>query len=1218
MKKFPFRHPLFALVALVAMLAQGTWALAGTTGGLSGTVVAAENNAPLAGVKVTVSSPSQVASTTTDAQGHFTFVSLTPDTYTVSAEKEGYQSISQTGIAVFADNMQTLSLSLLKIIGKVTTRATGALVKPGTTADVYSVNAATQQVVKGLGGGGSLDQAYSAIASVPGVYVPAGANGWNQTVNIRGGDYDQIGYEFDGVPVNRSFDNYPAVTASALGQQELQVYTGAAPASAEATGLSGFINQVIKTGTYPGFASADIGVGAPAFYHKLNFEIGGATPSRLFSYYVGIGGVDQDFRVYDQNNGAALSSNFGSQFDVFPCPAPGNANFAGCYAASGAVGAWGGPFVGAGGYQLGPFNAGTVPAHGTDRENVFNFHFGIPHRKDAGRDDVQILYDVASLWTWFYNSPNDWSQTQLLAANPSGLLRGGAPLAFPGPSLQYNGRVGGFLPSNFPSLMTTYTYPTADTNSGGLVPLPRRDASTNDQAIIKLQYQHNMGSSAYVRVYGYTFYSDWLLNGPNSAGGFGIGQPPDYELSTHTRGVSGTFADQINAKHLLEVDASAVHSTIVRDNNSQFAVSQSSPFAYLVDSTNPTNGICYSMVGGGASIPTSCYNTSSTSPNPVTTVKFNSPAPAAALPAGTTCGGNPCAFYVAENGQHATLNQVRPTFYAFSVQDQWKPTDRLLFNLGLRWQSYQFAGVNTNVGARPFWFNAWNDSECISTTPGSAPFLNPAIKAGASPATATCPSGTVPATQFNNPANYTYSALEPRLGVTYTVNPLNVLRFSYGRYSQPANAASEQYNVAQQNLPGFLGPTFMPFGFNQPGHDIPPEYSYNADLSWEHQVKGTDLSWKLTPFWRYTTDEQTAFFINPKTAFVSVIPVGNLRSQGVELAVQKGDFSRDGWAGALAFTYTYTTINYTPLKNGGTPLSPINTDIKTYNAYTSFCASHSTDPRCGATSNGMISAACYATSGTPDPTCAAGDIANPYWNAPVQPLMSLNGPYFPTDTVVAPLGLNFLNLYGVPYTTTLILNYKHKRWRFTPSFQFQAGGRYGVPETTPGVDPASGCSPIAGSSAVGGDPRNPGSATSGGLYDATTCASGIVIPDPFTKQFDNIGAFRNPSQLLGHLQIAYDVSPRITLQLTMTNIINTCWGGSNEAWNKFADHKTCAFEPTASFGSWEPVGNFYNPGSTIQPFFAYPYFPFWGVYNADVNGGLMPPFNAYLDVILKL
>lgn len=111
----------------------------------------------------------------------------------------------------------------------------------------------------------------------------------------------------DGVPVNRSFDNYPSGTASSLGQQELQVYTGAAPANAEGQGLSGFINQVIRTGTYPGFASTDIGIGGPAFYHKANFEFGGATPNRNFSYYVGVGGYNQDLRYIDQGNGQGVA-----------------------------------------------------------------------------------------------------------------------------------------------------------------------------------------------------------------------------------------------------------------------------------------------------------------------------------------------------------------------------------------------------------------------------------------------------------------------------------------------------------------------------------------------------------------------------------------------------------------------------------------------------------------------------------------------------------------------------------------------------------------------------------------------------------------------------------------------------------------------------------------------------------------------------------------------
>ena len=68
------------------------------------------------------------------------------------------------------------------------------------------MNAAQQARTAVLGGGGALNSAYSAIASVPGAYVPANQNGYLQAVHVRGGDAYEVGYEFDGIPVNRAFD----------------------------------------------------------------------------------------------------------------------------------------------------------------------------------------------------------------------------------------------------------------------------------------------------------------------------------------------------------------------------------------------------------------------------------------------------------------------------------------------------------------------------------------------------------------------------------------------------------------------------------------------------------------------------------------------------------------------------------------------------------------------------------------------------------------------------------------------------------------------------------------------------------------------------------------------------------------------------------------------------------------------------------------------------
>ncbi|HEX3368285.1 MAG TPA: carboxypeptidase-like regulatory domain-containing protein, partial [Candidatus Cybelea sp.] len=429
------------IAALVLPFAQA--AEAGTTGRITGTVSDASTRAPLAGAQVTASSPSQVAHVTTDASGRFTFLSLAPDTYAISAEHGGYETNVLTGISVFADQSQTLTLLLAKSIreiARVSSRSSLSPVRSGTGTDVYSVNPGLTAAAAPLGGGGGLNNAYSAIAAMPGAYVPPNQVGVNQSVYIRGGYYDQIGFEYDGVPINRSFDNYPGNAESTLGQQELQIYTGGGEADANATGLGGFVNQVIKTGTYPGYAVGSLGVGTPTFYHDARVEAGGSTPDRLFSYYVGISGTNQDFRYFDQYNGASLADtipygyypSFITTFlRFFPAMYPNCSNSftynnpavnknlvtndPGCF----------------GGY---PANYGQ-PASINNREVVANFHVGIPHRHDSGRDDIQMLYMSSANFQQDYSSLDDAGPLGLGIVNDG--LQGKHPDFFAGNTNQW-------------------------------------------------------------------------------------------------------------------------------------------------------------------------------------------------------------------------------------------------------------------------------------------------------------------------------------------------------------------------------------------------------------------------------------------------------------------------------------------------------------------------------------------------------------------------------------------------------------------------------------------------------------------------------------------------------------------------------------------------------------------------------------------------------------
>src|SRR5215469_6659164 len=391
------------------MLSQGTWALAGVTGGLTGVAVDADTSAPVAGATVTAASPSQSATVTTDVAGHFAFLTLSPDTYTVTVTKSGYQTVSAPGQIVFADTVQTVTVRLakaLKTIAHVTSTGAGALVKSGTTNDVYSVNATGIAATQSLGGGGSLNSAYSAISSVPGAYVPPNQMGYYQTVVIRGGDYDQVGYEFDGVPVNRSFDNYPSSGASSLGNAEVQVYTGSASANAESQGLAGYINQVIKSGTYPGYATGELGIGTPTFYHKASVEAGGATPDRNLSYYLGVAGYNQAFNYVTQDNNQSVDNWAGTPMFFVP-----NISYAPTVNAyTGTYGAANPSFAGSWYYPMGAFNYGLLSML-TARDVVANVHIGIPHHTDAGRDDIQLLWDSEMLLSTFYITTNDITST---------------------------------------------------------------------------------------------------------------------------------------------------------------------------------------------------------------------------------------------------------------------------------------------------------------------------------------------------------------------------------------------------------------------------------------------------------------------------------------------------------------------------------------------------------------------------------------------------------------------------------------------------------------------------------------------------------------------------------------------------------------------------------------------------------------------------------------
>jgi hypothetical protein len=1215
---------------------------AGTTGGISGTVVDQSTGSALSGVRVSVTSASQNAAVTTDSGGHFAFVSLAPDTYVVTVEVAGYAVSSTPGVTITADNRQTLTLTLhraLRTIGKVVSRSAADLVRPGTTADVYSINAGQQDAVSSLGGGGNLDTAYSAISSVAGAYVPPNQAGYGQAVHIRGGDSDQVGYEFDGIPVNRGFDNSPGGSLSSLGQLELQVYTGATPANAEAQGLAGFVNQVIRTGTYPGFSDVKFDLGSPTYYHGLDLETGGSNAARTFSYYVGLGGYNQDFRFIDQFNGASIANTFGQV--LYGCPSPAPVSLPSCFT-SGApnVGQAGAP-----GFALGSPTWGVAEAADSvvSRASVVNLHFGVPHG-DGLKDDIQLLYDNNQLYTQLFSSPQEFGAASIAAY--------GAPTY--SDSWQYTGALGSIVtdPADFEKDVVPYYFPSSGARRAfdGLIPADVRDVQTNGQAIVKLQYQRNFSTNSYLRLYGYTYYSDFIATGPNSTfqpyTGYDYG---DYEVDSHTRGVSATYANQISSRNLIEAQTSYTTSTSTRGYNFQMT-GGADDFAVVVNPAtvaNPAafNGVCYTVpTAGTKAAPTTCNTGALTATGaPVATFAtlsgvgcaaygFACASAGSAGPSltGLTCGSGPCAYYVAENGAYGEFNHVKPAFSGASLTDTWKPNDRLTVTAGLRLDQYQYTGDDTNTSpARAFWYAAFNADTCYdpallkffdkttlinATTQNPLAIGDPCAAAGAQ---------YVAADMIDTPSQvFTYDVLQPRLGSTYSLGPNTVLRGSFGKYNEQPSAAYQQYDGYQQDLPESLT-GFYSYGFNTPGHEVRPEISYNTDFSLEHRFTGTDLSFKLSPFYRQTKDQIQNFLLNVQASLISGLNVGSQTSRGIEFAVNKGSFVRDGFAAQLAFAYTNSYVKYGALPNGTTILSPINADISTYNAYTKSCAPGGAfagklqfgTPLCGGTSSGVAAAPCYTASGAADAACLTGSIANPYWNAPAQSLFDPNAQYVPYSSFPGTIGSGY-NSFSYPYTATLIVNYKHAKFALTPNVQLQAGNRYGSPITTPGIDPAAGCTAAAGATA--GDPRYPYGAAGGAPYNATTCLGQLAaIPDPYTHGFDGIGAFRAPAQIVGNVRLSYALSDRVSLVATFANVVNHCFGGQKTAFTYDLSPQVCSYTNLDS-GFVAPVGNIYNKGDNVQTFLQYPYEPSFGSYNDVTGTSLLQPFSAYLSLRVKL
>ncbi len=289
------RRKLIVLLIAIGIVVLPARAFAETGGLITGTVSDDKTHAPLAGAQVVVKSPSGTYRATSDAKGGFRFLSVLPDTYSISASKVGYLPYSTT-VVVLNGSQQTVNVTLsktLKIIASTHSRSAGSAFQRGMTIDTYTVTGSQITTVTG--------KAFNAnendlLRSIPSVTIDKSG-----TVSIRGGFAFEAAYEFEGIDYTTPQPNLQNTLQNVAnfnllnGVGSVQLIPGAGDATHGDTG-TGLVLFTAKNGTYPTYLHVDAEAQLFPYLHQLGLEWGWADPSQRISNYAGFIGIRQAFQ----------------------------------------------------------------------------------------------------------------------------------------------------------------------------------------------------------------------------------------------------------------------------------------------------------------------------------------------------------------------------------------------------------------------------------------------------------------------------------------------------------------------------------------------------------------------------------------------------------------------------------------------------------------------------------------------------------------------------------------------------------------------------------------------------------------------------------------------------------------------------------------------------------------------------------------------------------
>ncbi len=221
---------------LFSLLFIPSLVLMAQTGKIRGKVTDLTNGEALIGANVIVVGTSLGAAT--DVNGEYSISNLSAGTYQVKASYIGYQTITQVNVRLSAELTTELNFKLPAegiSVGEVIVVSERPLINKSNT---NAIRTTTSDVIDAL----PVRGINNIIALTPGVVLQ------NNTVYIRGGRVDEVGYYLEGTNISNPLTGGRAVTIAQDAVEEIQVQAGGY--TAEYGGANaGIIRTQLKSGT---------------------------------------------------------------------------------------------------------------------------------------------------------------------------------------------------------------------------------------------------------------------------------------------------------------------------------------------------------------------------------------------------------------------------------------------------------------------------------------------------------------------------------------------------------------------------------------------------------------------------------------------------------------------------------------------------------------------------------------------------------------------------------------------------------------------------------------------------------------------------------------------------------------------------------------------------------------------------------------------------------